>query len=422
MDGYINMAEFAAASCGGRDWTAAFRKAVACLEERGGGTLFVPAGVYSTRSIQLKSFITLYLDNGAILDFKDDYENFSLVETEFEGSTEMMYMPLLFADQEQQIYIKGSGCINGNGERAWEDKERLPFKRPYMICFQHCKGVRVEGVTLKNSPVWTVHPLYCDNVAIHGITILNPSNSPNTDGINPDGCRNVRISDCYIDVGDDCIAIKSGTELTPKRSCCENITITNCIMVHGHGGIVIGSEMSGDIRNVAVSNCVFQNTDRGIRIKTRRQRGGIVEMLSFSNITMDHVLCPFIINMYYCCGTSEEDGHVWEKVPYPVNDGTPLIRDIHVNNITAVQVSSAAGFIYGLAEQPVLNVTLSNCSIRMDTDAKAAVPDMLAGITAMKAAGFFLRNARNISFCNVRIYNAAGDSINLDNTVELKMS
>ena len=162
----------------------------------------------------------------------------------------------------------------------------------------------IEGVTFRNSPMWTVSPLACDNVVIRAVTVINPPDSPNTDGINPDSCRNVRISDCYVDVGDDCITIKSGKEDDARRElrACENIAVTNCTLLHGHGGVVIGSEISGSVRNVAISNCIFVGTDRGIRIKARRGRGGVVEDIRASNLVMDGVHCPIVVNLFYGCG------------------------------------------------------------------------------------------------------------------------
>lgn len=227
------------------DWTDAFKKAIEALTSQGGGTLYVPAGSYSTHSIQLRSNITLYLDAGAILDFTDDVENYEVISMEFEGIAGSMYKPLIYASGEKNVAVVGQGRLNGNGQRWWRESKQLSHKRPYLVCFDHCQHVLLEGVTLENSPVWTVHPIYCDDVIIRGVRIKNPADSPNTDGIDPDSSRNVRISDCMIDVGDDCIAIKAGTEDTPKKMPCENITITNCNMLHGHGGVVIGSEMSG---------------------------------------------------------------------------------------------------------------------------------------------------------------------------------
>ena len=404
-----------------KDWTDAFKKAAELLKEQGGGTIYVPAGIYAIRSIQLGSNTTLYLDAGAELDFTDDIENYEVIDMEFEGIAGTMYKPLIYAVGEENVSVIGQGRMNGNGQRWWRESKNLSHRRPYFVCFDHCKHVRLEGVTLENSPVWTVHPIYSDDVIIHGIRIKNPADSPNTDGIDPDSSRNIRISDCIIDVGDDCIAIKSGTEDTPDKHPCENITITNCNMLHGHGGVVIGSEMSGGVRNITISNCVFQETDRGIRLKTRRRRGSVMENMVFENIVMDRVMCPFVFNMYYYCGAGGKEKHVWDKAAYPLDETTPTMRDIMISNIMVTSATAAAGFIYGLAERPVENVMLSNCSIRMVQDGIPDMPAMMTGLEPMQGDGFFLRNAKNISFVNVRITGARGEAINMDETVDLKL-
>ncbi|MBO5279062.1 MAG: glycoside hydrolase family 28 protein [Lachnospiraceae bacterium] len=401
------------------DWTDAFKQAVERLNAQGGGTIYVPAGSYHTRSIQLKSNMVLHLEAGALLDFTDDIENYEVISMEFEGIAGSMYKPLIFASGEENVSVTGQGKMNGNGQRWWKESKGLPHRRPYFVCFDHCKHVRLEGITLENSPVWTVHPIYSEDVVIHGVKIKNPADSPNTDGIDPDSSRNVRISDCIIDVGDDCIAIKSGTEDTPDKQPCENITITNCNMLHGHGGVVIGSEMSGCVRNVTISNCVFQETDRGIRLKTRRQRGGAMENMVFDNIVMDKVMCPFVFNMYYYCGARGKEKHVWDKAPYPLDETTPAMKNVIISNIMVTEATAAAGFMYGLAEQPVENIMMSNCSIRMAAEGEAHKPAMMDGIEPMQGHGFFLRNAKGISFSNVRIMGAKGEAIDKDDTVDI---
>ena len=401
------------------DWTEAFRVAIEMLEKQGGGKLYVPAGCYQTRSIQLKSNMVLELEAGALLDFTDDIENYEVISMEFEGISGTMFKPLIYATGEENVAVIGQGKMNGNGARWWKESKNFQHKRPYFVCFHNCKHVRLEGITLENSPVWTVHPIYCDDVVIHGVKIKNPADSPNTDGIDPDSSRNIRISDCIIDVGDDCIAIKSGTEDTPEKAACENITITNCNMLHGHGGVVIGSEMSGGVRNVTISNCVFQDTDRGIRLKTRRQRGGVMENMVFQNIVMDKVMCPFVFNMYYYCGARGKEKHVWDKAPYPLDETTPAMRDVIISNILVTSATGAAGVMYGLAEQPVENIMMSNCTVHMAADGEPAKPAMMDGIEPMQGHGFFLRNAKNISFSNVRIIGAKGEEIDRDDTVDL---
>lgn len=421
MNSIFNICDYACLQKDGQDWTDAFKKAVSDAAEEG-GVIYVPAGVYHTHSIKLESNITLYLSAGAELNFMEDIENYEVIETEFEGVRRKAYMPCIFADKVHHVAIKGEGVINGNGHVWWDavKGKRLENARPYLICFQNSDHVCIEGVTLLNSPAWTVHPLYCNNVLIQNLTVKNPSDSPNTDGINPDGCSNVRILNCQVDVGDDCITLKSGTEKTPIHKPCENIIVANCNLLHGHGGLVIGSEMSGGVRNVTVSNCVFQDTDRGIRVKTCRHRGGTVENIQLNNLIMDRVKCPFVFNMYYYCGPEGKERYVWDKEAYPVDAGTPLLKDIHISNVTVTDAAVSAGFIYGLKEQPVRNITFSNISITMDKSGKPGIPAMMGQLSPVSAAGFFMRNAVGIVFDNVNIANVEGIQIDIDDSVDLK--
>jgi polygalacturonase len=415
---FKNIKDYANLVTENRGWTEAFQKAVSDIENEMGGTLYVPSGIYETCSILLKDNMKLELEHGAVLKFIDDCQLFEVIETEFEGILGKMYMPCIYAKSSVNVSVTGGGTIDGQGMRWWKDKNQLPYSRPYLICFEDCKNVRLEGVTLINSPSWTVHPVYCDNVLIHGISIKNPADSPNTDGIDPDSSSNVRISNCMIDVGDDCIAIKSGTEDTKNKRPCENITITNCNMIHGHGGVVIGSEMSGTVKNVTVTNCVFQDTDRGIRLKTRRRRGGAMEHLTFQNIVMDRVICPITFNMYYYCGKNGKEKYVWDKEPYPVDESTPAIRDISISNLIVNNAQAAAGFFYGLPEQPIENVTISNSVIRMNPEGPAGNPAMMGNMEPMKAAGFFLRHVKGLVLNQVKISGNITPDIDFDETAD----
>ena len=325
-----------------RGWTDAFSAAVTRMESEGGGTLVVPVGRYETFPIELKSNMTLYLESGAELVFIQGSEGFPVIRSEFEGRDSSVYMSCIYAKNAENVTLCGHGTVNGQGEYWWKHMRELPYGRPCLICFEHCKHVKILDVKLTMSPAWTVHPLYCEDLEVRGISIRNPWNSPNTDGINPDGCQNVRIADCLVDVGDDCITLKSGTEETPEKQPCENITITNCNLVHGHGGVVIGSEMSGGVRNVTITNCVFQDTDRGIRVKTRRGRGGVMESVLVSNVMMERVLCPFVFNMYYQCGA--QGTSYKEKTPHEADETTPVIRNIFIQNCLVNDARAAAGF------------------------------------------------------------------------------
>ncbi|MBQ7916466.1 MAG: glycoside hydrolase family 28 protein [Firmicutes bacterium] len=417
----LSILDYTALSCDTQDWTAAFAQAICDLTKQGGGTLYVPAGTYPSFSIELKSNITLYLDNGATILFHDDIEKYPRLMLEAEGRLLESYKPLLFADHAENIAVKGQGTLNGQGQCWWEAHRNrtINYYRPCLIQFQHCRNVTLQDITVTNSPFWTVHPLYCDNVWICGLNIINPPDSSNTDGIDPDSCTNVRILDCTIDVGDDCIAIKCGTEALENPKPSENITITGCTMLHGHGGVVLGSEMSGGIRNVVISNCVFYETDRGIRIKTRRRRGGIVEDITVSNIVMDKVLCPFVVNLFYWGGKIGKQPFVSDRNPAPVDAGTPLVHNIQINNIIAKNVTSCAAFLTGLPERSIENVQFTNCTVTMDASAKPELPAMLLGIDPMAGAGFYVRNASGIVFDNVVLKNAVGPDYDLDETAEI---
>lgn len=410
----MNLTDFTHLAADGL-WTEAFRAAVDALTAQGGGTLTVPAGRFETGPILLKSNVTLHLDAGAAILFSDDETLFPLVDTEFEGIPGAAYMPCVYARDARNVRITGAGTLDGNGEAWWKRHREgtLKHPRPYLVCFQGCTDVRMDGVTLQNSPCWTLHPLYCEHVDIAHLTIRNPADSPNTDGINPDACSNVRIADCLIDVGDDCIAVKAGTEDTPNPRPCENLIISGCHMLHGHGGVVIGSEMSGGIRNVLVTGCVFQGTDRGIRLKTRRGRGGSAANLQFSHILMEDVLCPFVFNMYYHCGKGGKLPEVRDKKARPVDAGTPALSDIAITDVTVRGATACAGFLYGLPESPVRRVRIQDCTVVMEKG-RPGLPAMMDGLLPMEAAGLYLRNGEDVEIGGLRLVGNTGETILAD--------
>lgn len=418
MKTMYNILEYGADASGKELSTPAFTAAIADLAKAGGGTLFVPAGTYYTGPIHFTANMTLHVDSGAVLLFSNHKEDFPIVTSRWEGSEETSYSPLLYAKEMDNIAVVGRGTLIGQGEAWWKALHagELAHARPRFIYFERCNNVLIEGVTLLDSPAWTVNPVLCQNVTINKLSIKNPWDSPNTDGINPDSCKNVRISNCQIDVGDDCIAIKSGVETCPEFVPCENITITNCTMVHGHGGVVIGSEMSGGIRNVVISNCVFDGTDRGIRLKSRRGRGGYVEDIRIGTILMTNVDTPFVMNLYYFCGGKQGDTYVSGKEAIPVDDRTPAFRNIHLSNITAKEINACAGFIYGLPEQPVENITFDNVSIRLKEDGVPAKPAMMDDVEDVTQQGFFVRNAKNIRFSNVTITGHKGAAFDVQDS------
>ncbi|MGE5551193.1 MAG: glycoside hydrolase family 28 protein [Bacteroidota bacterium] len=419
---FRNITEFGAIPDGITPSTRAFASAIESAAAAGGGTVYVPAGVFSTGPIHLKSNITLYLDAGARVRFSREPGDYPLVHMRWEGSECECYSPQIFGQGLENVAVMGRGVLDGQGEPWWQMRRenRLDFPRPRLIGLVDCRDVLIEGIKLKNSPSWTINPIRCENLTIDKVTITNPADSPNTDGIDPESCRNVHIANCHVDVGDDCIVIKAGKEDCTPRVPCENITITNCTMVHGHGGVVIGSEMSGGVRNVAISNCVFEGTDRGIRLKSRRGRGGVVEDIRVSNIVMRGVICPFVIHLFYHCGAGGKEQAVQDKNPRPVTDATPIFRRIHFSGITAREVSAAAGFIHGLPEMPVEEVTFDDISVHLAADAAPGLPAMMNDLEPMQRRGFYCCHARRVSFRNVRIDGHEGPAFTVKHSRELE--
>jgi polygalacturonase len=402
----------------------AIQSAIDLCAAQGGGTVYLPAGQYLAGSLFLRSNIALHLDAGAVILGSENPEDYPVIHSRWEGMHQDTHAPLIGGNDLHNIAVTGRGTIDGRGAVWWKAKldKTLAHPRPRLISFSDCRNVLIKDITAINSPSWTINPIHCQNVTIHAITIINPADSPNTDGIDPDSCRLVRISDCYISVGDDCITLKSGTEHDrPDRAApCRDITITNCTLERGHGGVVIGSEMSGGVKNVVISNCVFIGTDRGIRIKTRRGRGGTIEDIRVSNLIMDGVLCPFTMNLYYHIG---ELGNinVSDKNPRSVNDGTPHLRRIHFSHISAREVKLAAGFLYGLTEMPLEDISLSDISISISEEAESGYPEMADDIPSMSQAGFFIRNARRLRLEHVEVTGQRGPAFDIDQSTEVEI-
>ena len=392
----IDMRQAGANPTGTKLNTVLINKTIEKLNANGGGTLFFPSGKYLTGAIRMKSNITIELEAGATLLFSDNFDDYlPYVEMRHEGIMMKSFSPLIYAVDAENITIKGEGKIDGQGKKWWDEFFRViidlknngkrdinkyqtmwdqvndakvigseinedysealqrRFFRPPFIQPIRCKNVHIEGITIVNSPFWTVNPEFCENVTVDRVTIANPL-SPNTDGINPESCRYVHISNCHISVGDDCITLKSGRDLQARKLgwANENITITNCTMLAGHGGVVIGSEMSGGVKKVVISNCIFDGTDRGIRIKSTRGRGGVVEDIQINNIVMRNIQEEAIVlDMLYT------------KIPVePVTDRTPIFRNINISNVTGSDVLIPIK-IRGLEESPISNITLTNINI-----------------------------------------------------------
>jgi polygalacturonase len=407
----FNVRDYGAAGDAKHLETKAIERAISACSKAGGGTVFLPPGRYLTGTIVLKSHVTLELDAGATILGSQDPGDYPLLGSPW-GDHRKMMSPLIYAEDAENITVTGRGTIDGQGQAWWKrlwlahpkkgmpgaqtadekvEAEKVANGRPHLIRMLRCRDVVIERLNLRNSPEWTVHPTLCEFVRVEGITIENPVPSPNTDGINPESCRNVQILNCRIDVGDDCVTLKSGLNELGRRMGRpdENITIANCVMLKGHGGVTIGSEMSGGVRNVTVANCVFQGTDVGIRIKSQRGRGGVVEGLTAANIVMQDVPHPFTITTFYM-GT-DKPGDV-----FPVDEGTPRFRDFLFSNITA-RGAMDAGSVTGLRELPIEKITFSNVHVQA-------------------AKGFTCTNTREIAFQDVVIDTGEGPALILRNS------
>lgn len=402
--------------------TSALNAAIAACAESGGGVLTFPPGRYLTGTVQLQSNITLLLEPGAVLLGSQNPDDYPLVQMRWEGADQLVHSPLITGVGLHHVAITGQGIVDGQGEVWWQwhRSRPLPHARPRLVSFVDCSHVLIQGITARNSPAWTITPLRCEYVTIEGVAVLNPWGSPNTDGINPDSCRWVHISNCHIDAGDDCITIKSGREgpngERSHLSPCEHITITNCTMAHGHGGVVIGSEMSGDVRNVVISNCVFVGTERGLRLKSRRGRGGVVEDIRASNIIMQDVRCPFIMNLYYDYGVTDPE-LAFDRNSRPVNEGTPRFRRISFAHITARRAQYAAAFLLGLPEMPLEDVSFEDASISMAADAPSGFPDMAPGFGPYQRRGLIAHHVRGLRLRDLSIEGQSGEPVVLTDVV-----
>jgi polygalacturonase len=289
----------------------------------------------------------------------------------------------------------------GGGGRATQ------FLRPPVIQFFNCRNVAIRDITVINSPFWTIHPVYCKNLEISGVTIINPPDAPNTDGIDIDSCAGVLVQDCTISVGDDGIALKSGSGSDGLRvnRPTRDVTVRNCTVSAGHGGIVIGSETAGGIQQVLTEGCRFIGTDRGIRIKSRRGRGGDMADMVFRNLVMEDNLCPLTINMYYRCGASQEDNQLFSQTAGPLGPGTPSVRNIHISGIRASGCRASAGFVAGLPESPVENLTIEDSvfSTNEQCGVSADESEMYLGIPAVGVRSFRVLNARAPRFQDVQV-------------------
>ncbi|MCR6095349.1 glycoside hydrolase family 28 protein [Salipaludibacillus agaradhaerens] len=454
-----NIVDYGAVADGVTDNSNAFKVAISECKEKG-GTVYVPIGEYVTGPIHLVSHLTLYLEAGSVILFTDDFSRYPPIRTRWSGYDCYAFSPLLFGENLTNVTVKGEGVLDGQGESWWKvanDLKRgcsyhdetthrlralnhalLPdlktnvlewesqFLRPPLLQFYECKNITLEGITVRHSPFWNTHLVYCENVTIRGLTFENPADTPNGDGCDIDSCRYVRVSDCQFDVGDDCLCLKSGIDETGRRigRPTEYVTVTNCTMARGHGGVVMGSENSGGIQHVTISNCVFNGTDRGIRLKTNRARGGYIRHILATNIMMNDVFCPVAINMFYKYGIDEHDELLQKEEAIPITEKTPVIEHIHLSHITVDRARAAAAFIYGLPEKPVADVRISHVHIRMtdDEEEKGGEPDMVKESVRMAGDGIVAKYVNGLHLHDVSVTTRQGPAFKVNHGTNVTLN
>jgi polygalacturonase len=370
---------YGAVGDGVTDCTTAFRQAIEACHEAGGGRVVVPAGVYLTGAIHLKSNVNLNLAKDATIRFSTDPKMFlPVVFTRNECIEVMNYSPFIYALEEKNVAITGLGTIDGQASKSvwhsWKsssDSRQLAemgdqgvpvaqrvfgdghHLRPSFIETVRCQNVLIEGVRILDSPMWVLHPLYSTNVTIRGVTV--DTKGPNTDGCDPDSCTDVLIRDCTFSDGDDCIAIKSGRDADGRRVNipCQNLVIQDCTFKDGHGGVAIGSETSGGIQNVFAENCVFDspNLDSAMRFKTNPARGGYIENVHIRNCSVKTAKVGIQMTMKYASSGSRD------------GDSIPVVKNIEIRDSTFANLTKQAVFIEGYSPSAqITDVTVANCN------------------------------------------------------------
>lgn len=446
----FNLADFGGIGDGATVNTAAFEKAFVALAEKGGGRLVVPPGIWLTGPIQLRSNLNLHLERGALIQFSGDWKLYPLTVIDLKGEKEIDSTSPISGVNLENVAITGDGIIDGGGD-AWRmlKKEKLtekawstlvksggvldakgtvwwpsaaamnggkiveqlvkagslrladyepahPFLRPKMVRLIGCKKVLLEGVTFQNPPNWTLNPVLCEDVSVINVQVHNSPLAQNSDALDLESCRRAVIRNCTFDTGDDGICLKSGKDAAGRRIGVptEDVLVEGCTVYHAHGGFTIGSEMSGSVRNIVVRNCTFLGTDIGLRFKSTRGRGGVVEKIYISNVRMEDIGGDAInFNLYYAPGApvTESDGRPAPPLP-PVTEATPQFRDIHIENVICRGAQTAI-VLQGLPEMPLRDIFLKNVSITSQN-------------------GVFVTDADGIRFDQVQIENQSGPQLN----------
>ncbi len=434
----VNVKEFGALGDGVHDDTVNIQTAINCLPA--GGRLYFPDGTYNTSSLCLKSHITIDISEKAVLLGLTDTERYPVIPGivkdvvtgeevhtgTWEGNSVPMHQALLFAEYAEDIRIIGRGTVDGNAQNSvwWVNVKERVIARPRLLFFNRCKDITVHGITAQNAASWQLHPYFSQNLNFLDLAINAPKDSPNTDALDPEACDYVNIIGCKFSVGDDCIAIKSGKiELAKKfEKPADHHTIRNCLMQFGHGAVTLGSEMAGGVKNLTVNRCIFNHTDRGLRIKTRRGRGklAVIDGVLFENIKMDGVLTPIVINMWYnCCDPDRYSEYNTTREKLPVDDRTPYLGKFTFRDMVCENCQVAACYCDGLPEQPINEITVENIKFTFDPDAKPGFPAMRNNNQEMCRAGMYFDNVNKLTVKNIDISGNVGDALTAKNCGEI---
>ncbi len=390
--------------------------------------LIIDKGVWKTGPVDISVPVRIIFEDGAVLSMIPSVRLYRPCFTRWEGVDCYGFHPCFLIHDTSDVEISGNGIIEGNGSWWWETAEKKrnvqmepvtdeekelaalnpgfrkmegggggresQFLRPDLFQIYNCRNISVSDITLQNSPFWTLHPVYSSFLDISSVSVRNPYDSPNTDGINIDSCHGVRVHGCTVDVGDDGISMKSGCNESGIRRALptHDVEVCGCTVLHAHGGIVIGSDSSGGVHDVSVHDCRFIGTDRGIRLKTRRGRGGDVHDISISDIDIDGCLAAFTVNMYYRCGAYDPDD--FSLNPRPVTERTPHIHGIFLRRIKARGCRSMIGFIAGLPESRADGITIEDSSFSLVSSGleKPSSAEMYSGLPEYDFRGVRIRH------------------------------
>jgi polygalacturonase len=474
----VTITDFGAVSGGQFLNSQPFADAINAVFKQGGGKVIIPPGIWLTGPIILKSNLELHAEEGALILFSTDKNLYPVIETSFEGLETWRCLSPIYGKNIENVAFTGKGIWDGSGDawrfvkkskltesqwkklvssggvvsdkgNEWYPSEQFKmaqqfadmnvrtdlktreefeairdFLRPVMVSIQNSKRILFDGPVFQNSPAWCIHPLEIEELTVRNVTVRNPWYSQNGDGIDIESCKNVIVENCNFDVGDDAICIKSGKDEDGRRRGvpCENLVIRNNIVYHGHGGVTVGSEMSGGVRNMHVSNCTFMGTDVGLRFKSNRGRGGVVENIYISGVRMTDIPTMAISFDLYYSGKSVSEmlaegvgGSIVQ--PVQVTEETPQFRNISIRDIT-LKGALQAVFLQGLPEMNLENIVLSGMLLEADNgftiiDATGVTIENVELFTKNETAFEFL-NTKNVNVKNVSLSSVSGKSVTVN--------